>query len=238
TTLHRNHNDHHHLLTTLAHLHTTGHTTTWPTTTNNKTLSSSNTPKLPTYPFQRGAHWLTSVAPEEAPAPAVDALTHETVPLLVRTHVAAITGADGPRAVDGSRTFKDLGFDSLAAVEFHRRMCAASRLALAASLTFDHPTPDAVVAHVRSLLSAPGKGTAELSPLLSRLDGVREVLAASGDGLDEAARGVVAARLRELLGLCEGESEGGAPAHGGAEHLQSASDSEVLDFISKELGIT
>ncbi|MFJ7138048.1 type I polyketide synthase, partial [Streptomyces fungicidicus] len=54
--LHRNHNDHHHLLTTLAHLHTTGHTTTWPTTTNTNTTS---TPKLPTYPFQHHTHWLT-----------------------------------------------------------------------------------------------------------------------------------------------------------------------------------
>ncbi|WP_208818483.1 polyketide synthase dehydratase domain-containing protein, partial [Streptomyces marokkonensis] len=52
TTLHRNHNDHHHLLTTLAHLHTTGHTTTWPT-------SSSSAVKLPTYPFQHHTHWLT-----------------------------------------------------------------------------------------------------------------------------------------------------------------------------------
>ncbi|MET9359166.1 phosphopantetheine-binding protein, partial [Streptomyces sp. NPDC006617] len=232
------HNDHHHLLTTLAHLHTTGHTTTWPTTTNTtNSTSTSTTAKLPTYPFQHHTHWLTSVAPEEVPEPAADALTHASVPLLVRTHVAAIIGAGGPQAVDGARTFKDLGFDSIGAVEFHRRMCATSRLELAASLTFDHPTPDAVVAHVRSLLSAPVGGTAGLSPLLSRLDGVREVLD-GGDGLDEAARGVVAARLRDLLGLCEGEREDRAPSRGGPEQLESASDSEVLDFISNELGIT
>ncbi|MEU9072973.1 phosphopantetheine-binding protein, partial [Streptomyces sp. NPDC048306] len=210
------------------------------TTTNTSTSTtntSTTTPKLPTYPFQHHTHWLTSVAPEGEPEPADHALTHESVPLLVRTHVAAIVGADGPQAVDGARTFKDLGFDSLGAVEFHRRMCAASRLELAASLTFDHPTPDAVVAHVRSLLSAPGGDAAWLSPVLSRLDGVREVLD-GGAGLDETARGVVAARLRELLGLCEGEPKDRAPSRGGPEQLESASDSEVLDFISNELGIT
>ncbi|MFE1030278.1 polyketide synthase dehydratase domain-containing protein, partial [Streptomyces sp. NPDC058818] len=68
----RNHNDQHHLLTTLAHLHTTGHTTTWPTTTNTttnttststststSTTSTNTTAKLPTYPFQHHTHWLT-----------------------------------------------------------------------------------------------------------------------------------------------------------------------------------
>ncbi|MET9359274.1 polyketide synthase dehydratase domain-containing protein, partial [Streptomyces sp. NPDC006617] len=56
----------HHLLTTLAHLHTTGHTTTWPTTTNTtntntntSTSTSTSTAQLPTYPFQRDTHWLT-----------------------------------------------------------------------------------------------------------------------------------------------------------------------------------
>ncbi|MFI2620711.1 acyltransferase domain-containing protein, partial [Streptomyces sp. NPDC018584] len=55
TTLHRNHNDPHHLHTTLAHLHTHHHTTNWPTTHTRKHTHT----RLPTYPFQHTTHWLT-----------------------------------------------------------------------------------------------------------------------------------------------------------------------------------
>ncbi|MFJ8492653.1 type I polyketide synthase [Streptomyces sp. NPDC094038] len=58
--------------------------------------------------------------------------------------------------LDPERTFKELGLDSLGAVEFADRLSRASGLRLSPTLTFDHPTPAALVRHLgQSVPSAP-----------------------------------------------------------------------------------
>ncbi|WP_229874287.1 type I polyketide synthase, partial [Streptomyces cirratus] len=83
---------------------------------------------------------------------------------LVRTQVAVTLGYPGPHAVDESRAFSELGFDSLTAVEFRNAVSAATDVRLPATLAFDYPNPRALARHLLDELDGsegrPGPTTA------------------------------------------------------------------------------
>ncbi|MFF4282306.1 type I polyketide synthase, partial [Streptomyces kronopolitis] len=71
---------------------------------------------------------------------------------LVRRTTAAVLGYPGPDAVDTSRTFQELGTDSLTAVELRNSLSTAVDLTLSPTLVFDYPTPPALAGHLRAEL--------------------------------------------------------------------------------------
>ncbi|OQS19279.1 hypothetical protein B0T44_14725, partial [Nocardia donostiensis] len=156
------------LLESAAHLHVAGAEVDW-----RRLFDGGRVRRipLPTYPFQRRRYWLApaddAVAGQQAPQAAEAPVREQADPLrrlddterarvllaLVREQAALVLGHSGPDAIDIDRTFKDMGFDSLAAVDARKRLANATGLSLPTTILYDHPTPAALAADLRRRLT-------------------------------------------------------------------------------------
>ncbi|MFI9276262.1 type I polyketide synthase, partial [Kitasatospora sp. NPDC052896] len=157
---------------------------------------------------------------------------------LVCEHVAAVLGLASPSVVRPRRALRELGFDSLTAVELRNRLAAASGLRLPPTLIFDYPTPDELAEHLRAETAPAVQG---VSALLAELDGLEAALRTAAP--DDDGRDAVASRLRALTALWANSTPGSPsaseePKASFADELNVATDDEMYEFLGKEFGIS
>ncbi|MEU6263501.1 type I polyketide synthase [Saccharopolyspora shandongensis] len=139
----------------------------------------------------------------------------------VQSLAAVVLRHAEPQRIAPGQPFKELGFDSITAVEFRNRLNAVTGLRLPVTVLFDHPTAEALVERLLAdLVPAPS--------IPAALDGLESAL--SGQAMSEVDR-------RRLAAIADSWLPGAPGTDGVAARLESASNEEIVEFINRELGI-
>ena len=142
---------------------------------------------------------------------------------LVRAQAATVLGHQGPDLVLADRPFKDLGFDSLTAVELRNRLGTATGLRLPATAVFDHPTPVALAGMLRGRLVVEEDVVRRAS---DAIDSLTALLAEISD--EDEGRAELTVRLRSLLSDWSGTDQTTEV------DLSTASDAELFELMDNK----
>ncbi|MGK3975596.1 SDR family NAD(P)-dependent oxidoreductase [Sorangium sp. So ce118] len=146
---------------------------------------------------------------------------------LVRSEIATVLGIRSPSTLDINRPLRELGLDSLMAVELRSRLSAATGLRLQTTLLFDHPTPSALANLLRDKL-LPEEESAPVPAELDKLDRVLSELYEN-----EATREDLIARMQALLAKWTRLRDESADA-GLVNKLRSVTNEELLGLFDEE----
>ncbi|MFF4324864.1 SDR family NAD(P)-dependent oxidoreductase, partial [Streptomyces sp. NPDC001568] len=152
---------------------------------------------------------------------------------IVRREAAKVLELRNPEVVAETRAFRDLGFDSVMAVEVRNRLGSLSGLQLPATLVFDHPTPGAVVAYLRGALFP--DGTDAVASPLAQIERLESALLRMRQA-DSREKARITLRLQSLLETWRDDGDEQGQRDAGGQPFESATPDEVFDFIDKELG--
>jgi len=149
--------------------------------------------------------------------------------VLVRSQVAAVLGHSRFDQVSDRTPFRELGFDSLTAVDLRNMLAGVTGLTLPASLIYDHPSVTALVEYLGAqLIPAAADPIAQLVEDINRLEAdLMRIDAGSNE------RDLLVERLRAVLSRRASAVGARAPA----ASLNGAGAEELYDFIDNELGL-
>jgi acyl carrier protein len=155
---------------------------------------------------------------------------------LVRAIAAGVLGHESRDRIEPGSALTDLGFDSLTAVELRNTLVARTGLRLPAGVVFDHPTLAALSGHLLELLAEELAGTG--ASAVAKLADLEKALAGMAPGDETRTR--VMLRLQALLTGWRDETPavraGDGEVDGGG--LETASDEEMFEMLSKRFGIS
>ena len=159
-----------------------------------------------------------------------EAKREAAVQQIVLAQVARVLSMPGPDAVDPDRPFRDLGLDSLTAVELRNQLAEISGLQLPATLAFNYPTPGALAEFLRAKAVGP---QTDYRPVLDELGRLESAL--SGIAQDDSERLKIAARLEAIAKQFRA---GTSDSPSAVQEIAAATDDEMFDLIDQELGIS
>ncbi|MEV5646580.1 beta-ketoacyl reductase, partial [Streptomyces flaveolus] len=163
---------------------------------------------------------------------------HASVLEVVRREVAVVLGIADAASVGAKQVLKDLGIDSVMAVELRRRLSAETGVSLPATLAFDYPTPTAIAGLLLDKLALGGAGSGASAPRLTKnqIDALVELLrSATPEQL--TTQGLVASFVDLHAALSKtAAAEPGEPEMDAAD-VTDSSQEDLLDFLDRKFGV-
>ncbi|MGC0422076.1 polyketide synthase 7 [Embleya sp. AB8] len=155
----------------------------------------------------------------------------------VRAQTAIVLGLADTTKVGPTVAFRDLGIDSLMALELRNKLAAVTGSKLSATLAFDHPNPTALARFLNAGIHPDAGADPETAAdlLAKEIEGLGARLEETFLELGARDKASISALLGELQGRVRSMVSDGSPV-GIVDRISSASAGELFSLLDKELG--